>query len=151
MSEYTFKIDKNLLVSSESFTEASKEELRVLVAIMCTNAAVSIEQLAASAGVSVPRTKAAITLFEECGIITKNDESGFVKSFPTNEGKRGTLLQFVGMKSAKSLDKAVTVVYNGLNKLFGGTYGIGQTKMAGHDRACKGETVPLVADAHFHL
>lgn len=106
MSEYTFKIDKNLLVSSESFTEASKEELRVLVAIMCTNAAVSIEQLAASAGVSVPRTKAAITLFEECGIITKNDESGFVGEVIyefENKIKLGERISETALEAAKSI------------------------------------------------
>ena len=90
MSEYTFTVDTSALLASDCFKEASKEELRVLLTVIAANSsAVSIELLSEMAEVSLARTKAAITLFEECGIIKKH-ENGFslgeiVYEFAINE------------------------------------------------------------------
>lgn len=72
MSEYTFEVKTDSITSSSCFMEASKEELRVLLAIISVGQKrVSADTLAKLAGVSVARTKSAVTLFEEFGIISK--------------------------------------------------------------------------------
>lgn len=59
-----FEIDTELLFGAEAFHGATKEELRVLVAVMADRAATD-EEIAAAAGVSVARCRSALTLFEE--------------------------------------------------------------------------------------
>lgn len=106
MSEYTFKINKDALVSTESFKEASAEELRVLITVMCAKNAMSIESIAEAAGVSIPRTKSALTLFEECGVIVKIDESAFLGEVIyefENKVKPGERVAQTALETAKSI------------------------------------------------
>ena len=68
-----FRVLKDNIIGSETFSEASREELRVLVAIISSDGMVeSEEHLAAAAGVSRARTVAAIALWEESGIISRS-------------------------------------------------------------------------------
>ena len=70
MKNKKFNISLNALTSSEAFAEASREELRVLVALICEDGAFeSAEELARLAKVSRARTVAALTLWEELGVI----------------------------------------------------------------------------------
>ena len=106
MSEYTLKVHKSALIPSEIFREASKEEWRVLIAIMCVSTPISIEALAKNADVSIPRTKAAITLFEECGIVTKTEESSFLGEVIyefENKTKLGERVAETALEAAKSI------------------------------------------------
>lgn len=74
MDKYTFEVTIERLVGSSCFMEASREELRVLLAIIASRKCeTSIEELSEISGASVARVKSAITLFEECGAIEKND------------------------------------------------------------------------------
>ncbi len=73
MNKYTFEVTIERLVGSPCFLEASRDELRVLIAIMAAGkSAISTEELSEISGVSVARVKSAIALFEECGAIEKN-------------------------------------------------------------------------------
>lgn len=64
-------INLHALPLCESFTEASREELRVLMTLVAEGGeAVSKEALAKLSAVSVARTASALSLWEESGIIT---------------------------------------------------------------------------------
>ena len=72
MTEYKF--NAKALTSSEAFTEASKEELRVLLAIIAEGGKVESDAaLAKAAGVSKGRASSSLVFWEESGIITEND------------------------------------------------------------------------------
>ena len=72
MTEYKF--NAKALTSSEAFTEASKEELRVLLAIIAEGGKVESDTaLAKAAGVSKGRASSSLVFWEESGIITEND------------------------------------------------------------------------------
>lgn len=70
MGKSIFKINKEKLFEAQSFVSASAEELRVLVAIIGANVT-DEKELASLAFVSEARCRAAISLFEAEGIITK--------------------------------------------------------------------------------
>ena len=62
--------------SSPSFTEASKEELRVLLALLeCQGVCQSESELAEMTKVSVARCVSALALWEEAGVIKKNADN----------------------------------------------------------------------------
>ena len=76
MSDYIFTARPEHIPDSECFHEASKDELKVLLAVIAVGARrTSYANLADIAGVSEARTKAALTLFEESGIIEKVESS----------------------------------------------------------------------------
>ena len=75
MTEYTFKVNLSGITDLECFKEASKDELKILVALASLNGeAVTIEQLADMTGVSRARALAAIALFEESGALKKRTD-----------------------------------------------------------------------------
>ena len=56
MTEYTFKVGLNGITDLDCFKEASKDELKILIALKSTEGeTVSIEPLAQKLGVSVAR------------------------------------------------------------------------------------------------
>lgn len=74
MIEYTFKVRLNGITELDSFKEATKDEVKVLVAIASKQGeALSVESIAGNLGLSVARVKSAIALFEESGVISKGD------------------------------------------------------------------------------
>ena len=75
MTEYTFKAKLEGITELECFKEASKDELKILVAILSkSNETVTVRELSESLGISVARVKSCITLFRECGVLTECDE-----------------------------------------------------------------------------
>ena len=75
MNDITFKVCLNGITSLECFKDASKDELKVLVAIASLNGkGFSAEELACEIGVSRARVMAAIALFEEQGVLNKSDD-----------------------------------------------------------------------------
>ncbi len=75
----TFNINHAGLTEKECFAEASREELRVLLALISLNGAfASEEELARAAGVSVARCRSALVLWQECGVLTESDERATV-------------------------------------------------------------------------
>jgi DnaD/phage-associated family protein len=70
MTDYTFKVKLGGITEYECFKEASKDELKVLVALASLNGAgTTAESLAESLGLSKARVMAAVTLFEESGVL----------------------------------------------------------------------------------
>lgn len=70
---YSYSIRHNAILSSPVFSEASKEELRVLLALIAKDGkAASPDELSRLAAASKARCIAALTLWEEAGIIEKN-------------------------------------------------------------------------------
>ena len=73
MKNKKFGISLGSLTSSDAFSEASREELRVLLALISVGGeAESTEELAKLAKVSRARVSAALTLWEELGVIGEN-------------------------------------------------------------------------------
>lgn len=77
MSNPSFAVSPLRLRGSVAFTEASKEELRVLLLLVESEGVIgSVEDLAEAAGISVARCNSAIAFWVESGIIVRRAESG---------------------------------------------------------------------------
>ncbi len=69
-----YKFNAAALTASEAFTEASREELRVLLALIASGGRAESEgELAKAAGVSRGRASSSLVFWEESGIITERD------------------------------------------------------------------------------
>lgn len=76
--ERRLKVKSGGVLNSEAFFEASREELRVLVAIMEKPLAYSSDdEVGKAAGVSKGRAAAAITLFLEAGVIVREGDVSY--------------------------------------------------------------------------
>lgn len=72
MTEYRF--NAAALISSEAFTEASREELRVLLALVASGGKIESDTaLGKAASVSRGRAASSLVFWEESGIISEND------------------------------------------------------------------------------
>ena len=76
MTELTFRVNLEGITDLECFKEASKDEFKILIAILSENGSpVSAEELSEKLGISVPRVKACITLFKESGVLIECDDT----------------------------------------------------------------------------
>lgn len=73
MTEYTFKVKLEGITELECFKEASKDEVKILVAILSRDGVTSAEELSEALGISLARIKSCITLFTEGGVLTECD------------------------------------------------------------------------------
>ena len=73
MTEYTFKVNLEGITELECFKEASKDEVKILVAILSHGGTVGVTELSEALGISPARVKACITLFTEGGVLTECD------------------------------------------------------------------------------
>lgn len=74
MTEYTFKVKLDGITDLDCFKDATKDELKILLALASKDGGrVGLESLAADLNVSVARVKSSIALFEESGVLTKCD------------------------------------------------------------------------------
>ena len=74
MATNKYRVMPLRLSQNPSFSEASKEELRTLLALIEADGDIKSEDvLAAMAGVSVARCKAALAFWEECKVISPDD------------------------------------------------------------------------------
>ena len=81
--------DLNALTASQIFSEASKDELKVLLALMSLGGEADIDTLASMAGVSRPRVSSAISLFEEAQVIKKSESKEIIKEFKEDPLAKG--------------------------------------------------------------
>ncbi len=72
MAKRMFEVNTELLFGKSVFLEATKDELRVLVAVMSDRSATD-GAIAEAAGVSAARCRSALTLFEEEGVLTRTE------------------------------------------------------------------------------
>ena len=74
MTELTFRVNLEGITDLECFKEASKDEIKILIAILSRGGEpTSAEELSDKLGISVPRVMAGITLFRESGVLTECD------------------------------------------------------------------------------
>ena len=74
MTEYTFKVNLDGITDLDCFREATKDELKILLAIKSLeDEPFRAESLADSLGVSVARVKATIALFEESSVLVASE------------------------------------------------------------------------------
>lgn len=107
MPEYIFTVLTDKLIASPNFKEASREELRVLIAVISVGKApTTVEHLANISETSLARAKAALTLFEECGVIVKSDTGSVlgevIYEFET-KNKLGAPVRETPIEAAKSI------------------------------------------------
>ena len=121
MTEYTFKVGLNGITDLDCFKEASKDELKILIALKSTEGeTVSIEPLAQKLGVSVARIKATIALFEESGVLTKRADDFLAEVEYEFEVKKKTC--DTPLESAKSIrDNNLYELFNEIENIFGKT------------------------------
>ena len=75
MTEYTFKVKLEGITELDCFKEASKDEIKILVAILSSGGVTSAEELSKTLGISPARVKSCITLFTEGGVLTECDRA----------------------------------------------------------------------------
>ena len=121
MTEYTFKVGLNGITDLDCFKEASKDELKILIALKSTEGeTVSLETLAQKLGVSVARIKATIALFEESGVLTKGADDFLAEVEYEFEVKKKTC--DTPLESAKSIrDNNLYELFNEIENIFGKT------------------------------
>lgn len=72
MTDYTFKVKLDGITERECFKEASKDELKVLLALASLSGErTTAESIADSLGISKARVMATVTLFEESGVLVR--------------------------------------------------------------------------------
>ena len=75
MPKVNYRVDRLSAIGNPAFTDASKEELRALVALIELSGVCESEAaLAEAAGISLARCKAALTLWEESGVIVPDGQ-----------------------------------------------------------------------------
>lgn len=84
MAKRIFEINTEALFGKQVFLDATRDELRVLVALMADRAATD-KDIAEAAGVSAARCRSALTLFEEEGVLTRCDAVSEEFEAPINE------------------------------------------------------------------
>ena len=121
MTEYTFKVGLNGITDLDCFKEASKDELKILIALKSTEGeTVSLEPLAQKLGVSVARIKATIALFEESGVLTERANDFLAEVEYEFEVKKKTC--DTPLESAKSIrDNNLYELFNEIENIFGKT------------------------------
>lgn len=99
-----YKFNARSLTLSEAFTEASREELRVLLALVANGGRVeSDEDIAKAAGVSRGRASSSLVFWEESGIIAKNDGTPTITEEFEERIQLGKLDTGTAIKAAKSV------------------------------------------------
>ena len=93
MTERTFKVNLTGITELDIFKEASRDELKILTAIIAADGNVSPDKLADTLGISLARVKACITLFSEGGVLTECDDGLFAEveyEFEPTSNKKDT-------------------------------------------------------------
>lgn len=75
MGKLYLRADPKRLVRSTVFSEATRDELKVFVALSAITDGITEEELASLTGCSLSRCKAAITLFTEEGLLDRSDRA----------------------------------------------------------------------------
>ena len=104
MPTLKYRIDRIRVIGNAAFSEASKEELRVLLALIELSGELrSIEELSAAAMISSARCKAALAFWEESGVIAiDNGVPTIVEEFEERV-VRGEIDEVSAVKVAKSI------------------------------------------------
>ena len=114
MKEFYIKVKPDAATACQAFSEATAEELRVLVAaIKLCGAKVSLEEIASVAATSIPRAKASISLWESEGAILRTEsECNIIDEFeqdtPTVEAKKTA--ESIRAENLRSLHEEIAVI-----------------------------------------
>ena len=79
MTEYIYKFNTGATLAREVWQDASHEELRVLVYLMTTDGAMA-DEISAACGTAKARTKSALALWREAGVILRESTSARVSA-----------------------------------------------------------------------
>ena len=102
MTEYKF--NAAALIGSEAFTEASREELRVLLALIANGGRIESDTaLANAANVSRGRASSSLVFWEESGVISKQDGAPTITEEFEERVELGKLNTGTAVSAAKSV------------------------------------------------
>lgn len=117
MIEYSFKIQKSY-TSVPEFSEASREELRVLLALMSKDGEVTLGELARLASVGEARCKSCIAFWQGADVIRHRDDKPFVTEEFEGRLYSGELLEMEAKEVAKTIrDKALSDLFYDIAKV----------------------------------
>lgn len=104
MPKIDYRTDRVRAIGNTAFTEASKEELRALIALMELKGEIdSVEALAEAAKISVARCKSALAFWEESGVISPNDGRPLIIEEFEERLVRGEIDEVPATKVAESI------------------------------------------------
>ena len=114
-------IDRIRVIGTDAFSEASKEELRVLLALIQLSGEVeSPESLASAAMISPPRCKAAIAFWEESGVISQIGEGGSITDEFEERLVAGEIDEVPAVEVAESIrNEGLALMINDVAELMG--------------------------------
>jgi len=107
MTDLSFRIKPEKLKDSDILCEASREELRVLLALIANGGCVNESDLASLASCSAARIRSSLTLWEEEGIIEKYEGTGDENQLL--EYEHGRISHFSDLEAEPSLVVAETI------------------------------------------
>lgn len=82
MAKNNYRVCPIKVIGTPAFSEASKEELRTLIALIQLDGRFDeIEELAKAAEVSLPRCRAALAFWLESGIVSERMQGGIIEEF----------------------------------------------------------------------
>ncbi|MBQ8414590.1 MAG: DnaD domain protein [Clostridia bacterium] len=104
MATLKYRIDRVRVIGSAAFSEASKEELRVLLALIELSGEVeSAEELASAAVTSPARCKSALAFWEESGVISADDGQPTITEEFEERLVRGEIDEVPAVRVAESI------------------------------------------------
>lgn len=104
MQKLNYKATSGALIGNPAFCEASREELRVLLALIeLDGKAESAEWLAKQAGISTARCRSSLAFWEEAGVISPISDTPFVKEEFPDRLVRGEIDEEPATKVAESI------------------------------------------------
>ena len=106
-SEIFYSSSPLSVTETDAFTEASREELRVLLALIEKDGKFeSIDSLAAIAKISKARASSSLAFWEEAGIIRKNPDAPTITEEFEEKIRLGEIREITAKEAAKSIRQA---------------------------------------------
>ena len=103
-TKLNYRINLLRITANSAFKEASKEELRTLVALIESEGkAEDVQELSDGAGISLARCKAALAFWEESGVIREDDGSPSITDEFDERIVRGEISEIPAVEVAESI------------------------------------------------
>ena len=103
-TKLNYRINLLRITANSAFKEASKEELRTLVALIeAEGKAEDTQELSEAAGISLARCKAALAFWEESGVIREDDGSPSITDEFDDRLVRGEISEVPAVEVAESI------------------------------------------------
>ena len=153
MTELTFKVNLKGITSLECFKDASKDEIKVLVALAALGTeSTTAEELADEIGISKARVAAAIALFEESGVIARCETGIYAEVEYEFEPKKSESKSDSKLEVARSIrDNDLYEMNVELENIFEKTLEVREIERLTSLYTKKGLSIPYILTLTVHL